>query len=131
MTTECVLASAKQLRLIITTLCFGGVLLWIISGQYLDRDEGLGYVGPAEDRPAELRWQAREWSGRTQLPRSHLRRLLEATAGDGLERSHLHNYSGTFVRSGDLGYNTATAQVSTPITCTYVRYKIARKTTNH
>ena len=121
MTTECVLASAKQLRLVITALCFGGVLLWIVSGQYLDRDEALGYVGAAEDGPAELGWRAREWSGRAQLPRSHLRKLLEATAGEGLGWSPRHFHNGSELDgAGDPGYNTATAQVSVSIM--YVSY---------
>lgn len=116
MTTECVLASAKQLRLVITTLCFGGVLLWILSGQYLDGDEALLYAGPAEDGPgpAELGRRAGGWNSRAQLPRSHLRKLLEATGGDGLggtQWSHLHNHS-ELDGAGDLGYDTATAQVS-------------------
>ena len=79
MSTECLVVSANKLRLVVTTLCFGGVFLWIISGLYLDAEERFpdvpsrGERGRQIDRNVQLHPLRR-----TAATHQSFRRLLEA-----------------------------------------------------
>lgn len=106
---ECFLP-AKHLRCAITTFCFGCVFLWILSGQYLDRQHrhsdassssrGRGGLAAAGGHPLHLR--------------AARRRLLEAE--EAMEKTRHHNTNNNSAGSSGntyrTTYNPSTAQVS-------------------
>ena len=132
MTTECFLASAKQLKLIFTTLSFGGILLWIISGYYLDQTQGVVAAAAADSAKgdlAELRWgyAGKEQGEITELPRSgHFRKLLTAGVvqrdARAFRTSDPSEWLQFYEEDGTLGtsYDPATAPVSISI----LKYKL-------
>lgn len=114
---ECFLP-AKQLRCAITTFCFGCVFLWILSGQYLDR----------QHRYTDASSTSRDYLGKRALAGGQSlhhaqRRLLEATeeinATQAIDETlHQMVYNRTFNSGGSSGntnritYNSSSAQVS-------------------
>lgn len=118
---ECFLA-AKQLRFAITTFCFGCVFLWILSGQYLDRQHR--YTDASSTSRDHLGKRALEAAaGGQSLRAAAKRRLLEAreeiNATQAMDETlHQMVYNTNTNSAGSSGsinrdtYNRSTAQVS-------------------
>lgn len=117
---ECFLP-AKQLRCAITTFCFGCVFLWILSGQYLDR----------QHRYTDASSTSRDYLGKRALAGGQSlhhaqRRLLEATEeinatqaiDETLHQMVYNTNNRTFNSGGSSGntnritYNRSSVQVS-------------------
>lgn len=120
---ECFLP-AKQLRCAITTFCFGCVFLWILSGQYLDRQHRYTDASSTSRDHLGKRALAAAAGGQS-LHRLRVakRRLLEAReeingtqAMDETLHQMVYNIStrssNSAGSSGSTTYNRSTAQVS-------------------
>ena len=130
MSTECLVVSVNKLRLVVTTLCFGGVFLWIISGLYLDAEErfpdvpSLGERGRQIDRNVQLHLLRR-----TAATHPSFRRLLEARGDSADVGEGLNDTGGLFYGgndsldgsgSGGGGYDPTKVEVSCVCIILYV-----------